>query len=328
MMQMSVETACAKWNCAERGYLSDPYVSHFLSSGDCFQHRHRSDPSINRGYYARIRAIDAIVEEYVELCGADGAQVVVLGAGFDTGFWRRRQDSVKYYELDTPKVVAAKASAIEKSDVLRGKLGVVDRIDSEAGTVESSRYYLNACDLRDVERLERTLRAADLDFEKPTLFVAECVLAYLDPEASTAVLKWTAKNFSRALVVDYDMMAPEDAFGKIMAANFARKGWPLLSASTFKTLEDHQKRISDQFEVAHAANMDTVCSRFVLADSEERSRVSRVQIFDDPDEFKLMMEHYCLVLAGNGPEASTVVHSFTTALATEPAPSPPRVPFS
>lgn len=314
-MEMCLATARAKRSCAERGYLSDPYASQFVSSSG-----HHSDPSINRGYYARIRAIDMIVDEFVKYCGEeDGVvQIVVLGAGFDTSFWRRNI-GVKYYEIDSLPVASAKAEAIEKSESLSKKLGVVERIDKEEGVIESSRYHLAACDLRDVAKVAETLDGG-LDASAPTVFVAECVLAYLDPEASTAVLKWTA-TFPRALVVDYDMMAPDDAFGKIMAANFERKGWPIVGATTFKSLQDHRRRVTEnvKFEKVHAANMDTVCSRFVLADQEERRRVSRLEIFDDPDEFKLMMEHYCLVLAANGTEACALLHSFQTALDTEPS---------
>lgn len=180
-------------------------------------------------------------------------------------------------------------------------------------------YKLLACDLRDTAALADRLAAAGLDLARPTVILFECVLAYLDAEASTSLLAWSA-TFCDALVVEYDVMAPNDAFGKIMTANFRRRGWPLLSAAKFQSLTDHERRLAElAFEAIEMADMSNVCARLVLADPKEFGRVTKLEIFDDPDEFKLMMQHYCLVTAANGDRGCSVVDSFRTLMASKPA---------
>lgn len=61
MMTNDDATSC-KRAAVDRGYWSDPYVQHFIKSGD------RKPPEINRGYFARVQvshtkthALDAIL---------------------------------------------------------------------------------------------------------------------------------------------------------------------------------------------------------------------------------------------------------------------------
>lgn len=50
-------------------------------------------------------------------------------------------------------------------------------------------YKLVAADLRDTAGLEKGLRGAGVDFSAPTIFLAECVLVYMEPAASASLLK-------------------------------------------------------------------------------------------------------------------------------------------
>ena len=38
----------------------------------------------------------------------------------------------------------------------------------------------------------------------PTLFLAECVLVYMEPEKSKEVVQWAGANFTTALFINYD----------------------------------------------------------------------------------------------------------------------------
>ena len=44
--------------------------------------------------------------------------------------------------------------------------------------------------------------------------LAECVLVYLDPKDSSAVLRALASALSTAAVVVYEQIRPDDAFGR------------------------------------------------------------------------------------------------------------------
>lgn len=66
------------------------------------------------------------------------------------------------------------------------------------------------------------LEDAGIDWSIPTLLVAECVLVYMDADASRALVQWAAKTFTSSpatAFVLYDMIRPYDSFGKVMRAN-------------------------------------------------------------------------------------------------------------
>lgn len=52
--------------------------------------------------------------------------------------------------------------------------------------------------------------------------------------------------------------------------------------------------------------MRDVYRALVLGQPAEFKRVSALEIFDDPDQFNLIMAHYCFALAGAGAAAEIV----------------------
>jgi len=57
------------------------------------------------------------------------------------------------------------------------------------GSDSCGRYSLIAADLRDTSSLKQTLSNAGVDFSAPTIFLAECVLVYMEPQESLALLE-------------------------------------------------------------------------------------------------------------------------------------------
>ena len=82
--------------------------------------------------------------------------------------------------------------------------------------MSSPSYMLVNADLRDVGMLGRKLAVAGVSFSRPTLFLSECVLVYLEPEESGAVIEWAASKFLSAAFLTYEQIHPHDAFGQIM----------------------------------------------------------------------------------------------------------------
>ena len=81
------DASLARLSCVKKGYLVDPYVKHFVSRAHLQPSR---APLINIGTYVRSEGIDRLIERWIDICAGEGkkCQLVSLGAGSDTRFWR------------------------------------------------------------------------------------------------------------------------------------------------------------------------------------------------------------------------------------------------
>jgi [phosphatase 2A protein]-leucine-carboxy methyltransferase len=159
--------------------------------------------------------------------------------------------------MDFPENTTRKAVAIRKSRELSSLLGKPE--DSKLGmaaivpcefciecfvenggtALHSPVYHLLPADLRlsptqTMGVLVET-SASDgsiiLSPELPTLLIFECVLVYMTPASSTAVLQWFVDYFASSQIpgvlgsVVYEMFGLSDAFGKVMLNNLKVSRW-------------------------------------------------------------------------------------------------------
>ncbi|KMZ63787.1 hypothetical protein ZOSMA_39G00570 [Zostera marina] len=87
------------------------------------------------------------------------------------------------------------------------------------GEVLSDCYKLLPVDLCDIGKPNDIVKLAELDSSRPTFIIAECVLIYLEPNSSRAIVSWSSKTFSNALFFLYEQIRPNDAFGEQMIEN-------------------------------------------------------------------------------------------------------------
>lgn len=239
----------AKLSSVEKGYYDDPFIAamargasglvnksnNIRQSRQHHNHRHETAsstaPLIRRGTHARVKAIDRAIDSFLSLpLQKDGSsapkvdrQVVVLGAGRDTTYLRRRfqkdettLDSVRWYEVDHPSVMIQKAHSWLPGCIPDGcgcKCEVNDDIDtsyavilsnkkgdtnSDQSDIEStSNYHLIGHDLRSppttlFDKLSHPKHGYDRSL--PTLFVLECVMMYLPEDASRDLLRHIAES--------------------------------------------------------------------------------------------------------------------------------------
>jgi len=85
--QTDSDAAIARLSAVRLGYLQDPFIRFLVQRPHLQPAR---PPLINVGTYVRSEAIDRLVNEWLELSSAEGkkCQVVSMGAGSDTRFWR------------------------------------------------------------------------------------------------------------------------------------------------------------------------------------------------------------------------------------------------
>ena len=126
------------------------------------------------------------------------AQVISLGAGFDTLFWRLGaagygSEHIKgYYEVDHPELMAHKREICGYSRVLELPQG------------DAERYHAIGADLRDSAAVHAALVSAGMDPTIPTILLTECVMVYLEGEHAKGLLSWAAETFNRALWINYE----------------------------------------------------------------------------------------------------------------------------
>ena len=103
---------------------------------------------------------------------------------------------------EVPTAAAPAACALPPPE----KLSFTPTQDGGCEVRGGSGYHLVVGDLRNLEGLKATLASAGVDRRLPTLFLSECVLVYLEPGDSCAVIAWTASAFKRAVFVTYEQV--------------------------------------------------------------------------------------------------------------------------
>ncbi|MCO5558662.1 hypothetical protein L7F22_012248 [Adiantum nelumboides] len=134
---------------------------------------------------------------------------------------------------------------------------------------------------------------ANMDPSLPTLILAECVLIYLDPSVSRAVVKWAGQKFPNSIFVVYEQIHPDDGFGRQMLKNLEKRGCPLLGLHDTPTLEAKKRRFLDLgWQRAEALDMDVIYNQHI--DAKDRRRIERLELFDEFEEWHILQEHYCI----------------------------------
>ena len=91
----------------------------------------RCSPLMNRGYYARVKAIEAATHQFLKAQCSQPKQIVVLGGGMDTLFFKLKQAGLaprRFVEVDFPEVVMQKKRLVASAPILRKLAKYVDHI--------------------------------------------------------------------------------------------------------------------------------------------------------------------------------------------------------
>ncbi|XP_008313284.1 leucine carboxyl methyltransferase 1 [Cynoglossus semilaevis] len=284
------DASTCKRFATSKGYWKDPYIQYFVRSvGE------RKAPEINRGYYARVQGVNQLLDAFIRKTQCD-CQVINLGAGLDTTFWRLKDENLlpkKFFEVDFPAIVARKIHNIKTKPPLSKPIVETHSTDSlllDSRSLDSDRYCIIAADLRDVANLESKLKKFQLNTELPTLFLSECVLVYMTPPQSFSLLHWAAKTFHTAMFINYEQVNMSDRFGQVMIENLQRRQCSLTGVEACQSLDSQKERfLSTGWENTDALDMMTVYS---VLPQDDVSRIEALEFLDEKELLQQLLQHY------------------------------------
>lgn len=308
-----------------KGYWSDPYLKSFCGT----QSTEHKPPEISRGYFARINAIRSRVYKFIELF--ENSQVINLGAGFDTLYFDlidKKFKFDKYIEIDFPRIVSSKIRLIRTKRALSDKFPLTSGRDQEKQTAESQNefklpslfpksnpvhpllksnteihlenYHLVSADLRNPNELDSKLKSCQVNFNQPTLVIAECVLVYMTLEHSSNLLKYWTDNFEQIGFLNYEQCNLKDKFGDIMMANMEARECKLQGTEACSSLDSQLERfITNGFNDKYTQVITMSDFYRNKMDKSERQRIESIEFLDETELLFQLMDHYCVGIAAN-----------------------------
>ncbi|OQS03983.1 hypothetical protein THRCLA_03737 [Thraustotheca clavata] len=284
-----------KISAVKHGYFDDAFV-------ECFEKKStRRIPLIHRGYYLRHLAIEAVVDLFIQNRSTP-IQILSLGAGFDTLFFRLIKNNVQnvsMFEIDCSAIVNQKIDILKMnmSKLFGNLFKCQEEMECFSATSTTSKFITAACDLGDLNTLEKCIKQHGFNAELPTLVLAECVLAYLAPLARSSLLQWASSTIKDATLVAYDPITLNSSFGAQLSSYFKAKGCTLRSVHS--TIQEQEKQLIDLgWGSLRLYNMNAIYS--VLAQPSERERMEKLEPFDEYEDWISCNHHYGFTVANNG----------------------------
>lgn len=294
IQQTDNDATSSRMSAVSLGYLNDQYAKAFFPQGQEVPKRY---PIINRGTHVRTEAIDKLVSRFLERDPRQRKQIISLGAGSDTRFFRMcaGKHNVVYHEIDFEENVNPKRTAIRASnDLIRMTLSKED----------SSSYHLHAMDLRDLTKRSPPI-IPGFESETDTLILSECCLCYLPPDMASSVLQYFTMNLKKEMaIVLYEPIRPYDAFGKTMVTNLSSRGIELRTLKRYYSLgaQRQRLRLAGFGDGQGARDVHQIWSSDEWVSKLERERIEKIEWLDEVEEWQLLASHYCVAWGwrGNG----------------------------
>jgi len=290
-----------KLSCIQRKYYEDRFLPALFSVPNP-----RRQPLVNRGYWARVLAIDQSIWSF--LTQFEHAQILNCGAGLSTTYFRLceakpqlAEKIAKFIDIDSETICTQKIAKLQKA---KNAIAEFSEIIESAADVSTSNlvgpvYSIVSADLAEIHQVVSALDQCDLDFSLPTLLVSECVFIYMEPSHSDGLMQWATWKFDMCAVMIYEQIHPDDPFGRTMIENLRRRQLELRSFTTYPNQAAQEKRmLQNGFTEATCWSMKDIYTKFL--DESELRRISRLEMFDEFEEFFLFMAHYCIAIGAKG----------------------------
>ncbi|CAG8551752.1 733_t:CDS:2 [Funneliformis caledonium] len=289
------DAVTSKLSAVNTGYINDIFVKYFVKRPS------KRPPIINRGSYVRNTGLDILITKFLEVGGEKlKKQIVSLGAGSDTRYFHFKntlRKFHKYFEIDFPEITSKKVAIILRNKDLSHLIGTKMQIGKGGTEIYAPDYCLISGDLREWEdNLVPRLEEHGFNRSIPTLFLSECVLIYMDPIDSNKIVQWVGDNMKVAMFIVFEQILPNDPFGSVMLQNLRAVNIELRGIYAYPDLQSQKDRYLRR-GWTHAEAVDINEIHDLHIDSNELSRISKLEFLDELEEWRLLATHYCIAWA-------------------------------
>ena len=275
-----------KISCVLCKYYQDPFIL-FMEPG--MNHR-KFLPLINRGTYCRVFAINSKLHEILdnhkklEEFKDSKINIIILGSGFDTTYFNLMSEgytNIEFYEYDYKKIIDQKLKYISKFKQL-----------SEIVKKNNNNYHLIDCDITNKKLFSESLNQIKSSEKDITIVICECLLVYIDRDITVDMLSSINERFDNVYILEYDLIGPDDPFGKEMVDNLRSRNINLRGFNDVKNVKDQIERLKDaKFEDVNIVDMYYIYFKFLPV--EDRKRIERLELMDEFEELNLLQKHAC-----------------------------------
>lgn len=278
----AIDAADGKWSSSSLGYYSDQYIGEFLEI------KYSKPPHQNLGSYLRATFIYEATKHFFHINGHN-SQVFVLGCGYDTLFWRLRDEDIhfnRWIEFDKLKVIQHKKEIIECNEKFSPRTG----------------YEIHDCDFDDFSNFLNVYSLIECKDDIPSLYIDEFTLIYVNPNSYSSILKFIAQQ-KKSCYISYGMTSFNDQFGEMAIQSFNEIGIPLKSHShmlSMKILIDNV--LESGFSSAYGITAYDHLKLYL--EHNEQNRIKRVETFENFNDVLEGLKHYYSLLAGSKEFAS------------------------
>lgn len=279
---------CAKISSSavKNGYYEDEYIEYLY--GDYT----RMLPLINKGTYTRVQAIHRTCFNFI-LKSGENVQILNIGCGFESLFWRLKEEfpsktfnfvEVDYEAIVKQKIIKIKESPLSKS-ISEGKL-------KGRSSIETPEYKLFSCDLTSDElsyHLGKYLKK-----EENTLVIAECLLCYIRNDEVHKMIKSITEVVEKTVFVAYDLIKPDDNFGKQLVENLRSRNIELFGIEDTSSCNAQKERLEKLGYTAVCIDMREFYDKHI--EEDDKKRIEHLELLDELEELNMLNEHVAFVI--------------------------------
>ena len=277
-----------KISCVISNYYKDPFIL-YMEPGS--NHK-KFLPLINRGTYCRVFAINTKLHELInnfrKIEKDSKINIIILGSGFDTTYFNLMSEgysNIEVYEFDYKEIIDKKLKYISKAKPL------VEIINKN-----KNNYHLINCDITNKKLFSETLNNIKIGENDLTVVICECLLVYIEEYVTLEMLSCLTYKFDNLYILEYDLIGPDDPFGKEMVDNLKTRDIYLKGFDDVKNINDQENRLKKaNFEDINIVDMYHIY--FKVLPLEDRKRIERLELMDEFEELNLLQKHACFGFA-------------------------------